>query len=75
MVEAGSDFWRDHLLFRDYLRTHPDTAAAYARLKRELAAEFNAHLTPESNGNLGYTGRKTDFVEAVKALARAERGG
>ena len=25
------------LLFRDYLRTHPTTAAAYAELKRRLA--------------------------------------
>lgn len=72
MVEVASDFWRDHLLFRDYLRVHPDTAAAYARLKRELAAGFNANLTPESNGNHGYTDRKTDFVESVKEQARAE---
>jgi len=26
------------LLFRDYLRAHPATAAAYAELKRRLAA-------------------------------------
>jgi GrpB-like predicted nucleotidyltransferase (UPF0157 family) len=28
------------LLFRDYLRSHPDTAEAYAQLKRELAANL-----------------------------------
>jgi GrpB-like predicted nucleotidyltransferase (UPF0157 family) len=28
------------LLFRDYLRTHPATTAAYAELKRRLAAEL-----------------------------------
>lgn len=28
------------LLFRDYLRAHPDTAEAYAELKRRLAAEL-----------------------------------
>ncbi len=72
MVEAGSDFWREHLLFRDYLRTHPEAADAYARLKRELAEDFNARLTPQSNVNRGYTDRKTDFVESVKARARIE---
>ena len=74
MVEAGTDFWREHLLFRDYLRAHPDVADAYARLKRELAEDFNAKLTPQSNVNRGYTDRKTEFVESVKAKARAESG-
>lgn len=29
---------RDHLLFRDYLRAHPDAVRAYADLKQRLAA-------------------------------------
>jgi GrpB-like predicted nucleotidyltransferase (UPF0157 family) len=35
---AGRPNQRYPLLFRDYLRTHPDSAAAYANLKRALAA-------------------------------------
>ena len=35
---AGSANQRYALLFRDYLRAHPATAAAYAELKRRLAA-------------------------------------
>ncbi|PKO19306.1 MAG: hypothetical protein CVU39_00745 [Chloroflexi bacterium HGW-Chloroflexi-10] len=36
------------LLFRDYLRTHPATAQAYAELKRRLAAHLaNPDLYPE----------------------------
>jgi GrpB-like predicted nucleotidyltransferase (UPF0157 family) len=35
---AGRPNQRYPLLFRDYLRAHPDAAAAYARLKRGLAA-------------------------------------
>jgi GrpB-like predicted nucleotidyltransferase (UPF0157 family) len=34
----GAPNWRYALLFRDHLRTHPATAAAYAELKRRLAA-------------------------------------
>jgi GrpB-like predicted nucleotidyltransferase (UPF0157 family) len=33
------------LLFRDYLRTHPDTAEAYAELKRRLAQNLADPLT------------------------------
>lgn len=72
-VEVGSEFWVDHLLFRDYLRRHPDVAAEYGRLKREIAAAFNATLMPDSDINVGYTDRKTDFIESIKAQARAER--
>jgi GrpB-like predicted nucleotidyltransferase (UPF0157 family) len=73
MVEEGSDFWEKHLLFRDYLRAHADDRGAYARLKRELAAQFNASLTPTSNVNIGYTDNKTDFVESCLVKARAWR--
>jgi GrpB-like predicted nucleotidyltransferase (UPF0157 family) len=37
---AGRPNQRYPLLFRDYLRAHPDTAAAYAELKRRLAAQL-----------------------------------
>ncbi|HLB24647.1 MAG TPA: GrpB family protein [Dehalococcoidia bacterium] len=70
MVEHGSDFWREHLLFRDYLRAFPAEADAYAALKRELAAQFNANLTPTSDTNVGYTDLKTEFVERCKSRAR-----
>ena len=70
MVEHGSEFWREHQLFRNYLRVFPAAAAEYAQLKRALADRFNAHLTAESEINAGYTDYKTDFIERIKALAR-----
>ncbi|MEM0987160.1 MAG: GrpB family protein [Pseudomonadota bacterium] len=51
-----------HILFRDYLRAHPTEAAAYAVLKRRLAAEHTADRE-------GYTAAKNAFVERVVALA------
>ncbi len=70
MVEEGSDFWQKQLLFRDYLRAFPAEAQAYADLKREVAGQFNADLTPTSDINIGYVPHKTAFV--VRCLARVE---
>ncbi|PTX97882.1 GrpB family protein [Opitutus sp. ER46] len=63
-VEPHFEHW-DRLLFRDYLRQHPETAAAYAALKLRLAAEF-------PDDRVRYTREKTAFVVAVTNQARAE---
>ena len=54
----GGEFWEKHLLFRDYLRMHPETAREYARLKHELARRFR-------HDREAYTEAKTSFVETV----------
>jgi GrpB-like predicted nucleotidyltransferase (UPF0157 family) len=61
LTEYGSVFWREHLLFRDRLRAQPNTAAAYERLKRELA--------PRTSG-AAYVHAKASFVQSVLAQAR-----
>lgn len=63
MVELDSDFWRRHLLFRDYLRTHPGIAEQYYELKKKLAAEYGSDRE-------GYTDAKTSFIESTVAKAR-----
>ena len=64
MAEAGGGFWERHLLFRDHLRAHPETAGEYARLKYELAERYPRDVD-------AYTLAKTAFVSAVVELARA----
>jgi GrpB-like predicted nucleotidyltransferase (UPF0157 family) len=64
-VVVDSEFWERHLLFRDYLRRHPDVADDYARLKRELAPKFS-----ETND---YAEAKTAFIQSIEAKARAEQ--
>jgi len=68
MVELRSDFWERHLLFRDYLRAHPEVAQEYQRLKTQLAAEYGRNRE-------GYTEAKTPFIESIVAKARAENKG
>ena len=65
--EAGSSPEPPHVLFRDYLRSHPDVARQYEKLKRELVARH-------TNGN-AYAEDKTDFVRETLALAREWRRG
>lgn len=40
LTRLGSQFWREHLAFRDYLRTQFEARDAYSRLKYGLAARF-----------------------------------
>lgn len=47
-----------HLIFRDYLRAHPEAAAEYGALKKRLAAEYG-------NNRQGYTDAKTEFVTGI----------
>ena len=56
----------DHLLFRDYLRAHPEAADEYARLKRGLAARFR-------DDRASYTRGKQTFFDTVVAAARRAR--
>jgi rfaE bifunctional protein nucleotidyltransferase chain/domain len=67
MVERSSEFWESHLLFRDYLRAHPEAAAEYEKLKRELAA---AH----GSDRAAYTEAKTEFIESTVERARKSGG-
>lgn len=63
LAAIESAFWRDHRTFRDYLRAHPDAAAAYETLKRELAARH-----PRDRER--YVDGKAAFVQAILEAAR-----
>lgn len=66
VMPNDSDAWRDHLLFRDYLRAHPDEAATYAQLKQHLAHQF-----PQNRE--AYTSGKASFIKRILKHAQSER--
>jgi GrpB-like predicted nucleotidyltransferase (UPF0157 family) len=65
MNELGGPDWENQILFRDYLLAHPEAAAEYAVLKRDLAAQF-------PRDREAYTDGKAPFIEHILRLARAE---
>ncbi len=62
---AGGPWERRHIAFRDWLRAHPDDAAAYAELKRRSAERHPCDI-------MGYVDAKTPFVRAIEARALTE---
>ena len=66
MMEPSDARWETRLVFRDYLRAHPEAAGAYANIKRALAASSKDDIAAYRTG-------KDIFVEETTAKARAWR--
>lgn len=65
--ELANDQFQRHVLFRDYLRAHPDAAQGYERLKLELAAQYEDVNT--------YANSKSEFVRDILKKAHLWREG
>lgn len=65
LMLRGHPIWTRLLAFRDYLRSHPEVAAEYAALKRDLArtagSDRHAYMTA-----------KGDFIQRTTAAAIRE---
>jgi GrpB-like predicted nucleotidyltransferase (UPF0157 family) len=66
VCQQGSGWEREHILFRDFLRTHPEHRRRYERLKRTLAKSNEADRAR-------YAAGKTKFIS--QTLSEAERSG
>ena len=65
LIDFNHPMW-ETVAFRDFLCTHPDELARYAKLKRDLAARF-----PDDRE--AYTSEKTELVTEITNRALAER--
>ncbi|WP_284646239.1 GrpB family protein [Paenibacillus silviterrae] len=59
----GSEEWKNNILFRDYLRTHPEVLKQYNQLKKELAEKY-------INDRAAYTNAKNPFISDVIQKAK-----
>lgn len=62
MFAIDSQEYTNHILFRDYMNTHPDDALAYSELKLSL---WKKHLPREE-----YTEAKAPFIEEILKKAQ-----
>jgi GrpB-like predicted nucleotidyltransferase (UPF0157 family) len=65
LAEIQNPVLTNPILFRDYLRKHPEEAVKYGRLKTDLALKYGSDIGSFVEG-------KNSFVERVLTLARAE---
>ncbi len=65
LMKYQSSDWNRHLVFRDYLRSHPDVAEKYFRLKKRLSKEYGIN-------RVGYTDAKTTFIGKIVLLAQRQ---
>jgi putative glutamine amidotransferase len=62
VCQAGGDWERRHVVFRDWLRGHPEDAAAYERLKRDLAERHPRDI-------FSYVDAKSGFIREIESKA------
>ena len=65
IVEIDTEEWNKHIIFRDYLIDHKETADKYASLKYEMAKKF-----PEDRDE--YTAAKSRFINRIVDKAKKE---
>jgi GrpB-like predicted nucleotidyltransferase (UPF0157 family) len=63
LEEWNSKLWHNHILFRDYLRTHNDVINEYAKLKIQLAENF-------PYDRVSYRSGKNKFIESIIEKAK-----
>ena len=63
VYEPNNIAMSQHLLFRDYLRLHPEEALHYSDLKQKLARQYR-------HERVAYSHAKTEYIECVLAKAR-----
>ncbi len=60
LTEIDCQFWKRHLFFRNYLRSHPKTRQAYEDLKHNLAKREWEEMD-------SYAKAKTEFIQSIEA--------
>ena len=62
LTQKDSEFWNEHILFRDYLINNPDIAKEYQELKEGLQKIHGSNRET-------YTEQKAEFIKKILKLA------
>ena len=60
-----SEYWNNHILFRDYLLNHPEYIVQYEEMKTQVLEKFKERKL--------YTAHKNDFIKKIIDLAKHEK--
>ena len=63
IVKWQGKAWNNYIMFRDYMNSHPEKAAEYEKLKKQLATSF-------LDNRMAYTEGKAGFIEKIITEAR-----
>jgi GrpB-like predicted nucleotidyltransferase (UPF0157 family) len=74
LCAPGTATHEKRLLFRDWLRTHPDDAAAYQALKRRLAVEAVGDWKYYTGGKAGFVAEIVRKASDARAALRLSEG-
>jgi len=65
MEVLNSEYWNNHILFRDYLLKYPQYIKEYDELKQNIVVNFKDERKK-------YTAEKNDFIQRILKLAAEE---
>ncbi len=54
IVKWHGKAWDNYIMFRDYMNSHPDKAAEYEKLKKQLVSSFPDNRKPYTEGKAGF---------------------
>ena len=63
IVKWRGKAWNNYIMFRDYMNSHPEKAAEYEKLKKQLASSF-------PDDRRAYTEGKAEFIKKIITEAR-----
>ena len=66
VMQKGHYEWDKHILFRDYLKKHPNDAKQYSELKQKLFLKYG-------NDREKYTDSKSDFIQNIIKKAKKKQ--
>ena len=71
-VKSESDFWYEHIAFRDALRSDPELARDYENLKRDLAVRFAFDRQAYTDGKDPFVHPVLERIFGLKSKSRTE---